>query len=378
MSKQTRRLFTIGILFIVLSSFGQKTRTLLFIGSYTRGEPSTGIYVYEFDTENGSMKKLSEVDTIINPSFINLSSNGKYLYACTETKLMKHKGILAAFKIDSINGQLTLMNKVSAEGENPVYVSVGNSDNFLVNANYDGANLSVFSLKKDGSLNKLEQLIQFKDSGIIKQRQERSHPHAAVISPEGKFVCVPDLGADKIRVFEIMENKLKERKELTIATPPGAGPRHLVFHPNGKFAYCTGELNGNILSYSYSDGKLTFIQTLSSYSKEQPYYATSDIHVSPDGKFLYASNRGEENSISVFSINDKGRLIRIGQEDTGGKHPRFFNIDPSGKFLAVANVETGNVIVFKRDPGTGLLTKTGTEIKVFAPSCIQFRIYKLN
>lgn len=365
-------------LFISFSTLtlAQYNKTLLFIGSYTGGNPASGIYVYEFDPENGALEKLSQVDSIINPSFLNVSSNGKFLYACTESKLPKH-GAIVSYGIDSIHGKLNLISRTGSMGENPVYITAINNNAFLINANYTGGNISIHKLGADGTLDK-GSVISFSGGSINKQRQESAHPHAVVLSPDEKFCFVPDLGSDTIRVFELVKNKielLKERHDLSIRTPDGSGPRHLVFHPDGKFVYCTAELDGNILVYSYQNDQLNFIQTLSSYEKNEPYYSTADIHISPDGKFLYASNRGEENSISIFSVEADGRLKKLGKHDTGGKHPRYFNIDPSGKFLVVANLETGNVVVFKRNADTGLLTKTEHEIKLNSPSCIRFKNY---
>ena len=163
---------------------------------------------------------------------------------------------------------------------------------------------------------------------------------------------------------------------LTIKTTPGAGPRHFTFHPNNKFAYCIEEISGTVSAYSYHNGKLDSIQKIFSYAKTQNAYASADIHISPDGLFLYASNRVTENTLSIFSINQQnGKLKLVGHQSTLGEHPRNFTIDPSGRYLLVANASTNNIVVFKRDIKTGLLTTTGNQIQISSPSCLVMRNY---
>lgn len=359
------------------SIFAQST--LLFVGTYTEGKPDTGIFVYEFNTKTGTgtAKQVSTGKDLVNPSFLTLSPNGKLLYACTDSKLPQH-GNVAAFKIDSTNGNISFVNKQSSMGENPVYVSVNSLNNIVINANYTEGNISVYKTNVDGSLNITCQSIQFTDSSIVKNRQEKSHIHAAVFSPDNKFVFFTDLGSDKIRVFEFNPNDKKpltEKKEWNVNTVPGSGPRHLTFHPNGMFAYCVEELSGKISAYSYKNGKLDSIQRINSYETIRDAYSGADIHISPDGLFLYASNRGE-NTISIFSINlNTGKLKRIANQSTFGEHPRNFVIEPSGKFLLVANAGSDNIIVFKRDLNTGLLTKVKEEISVPRPSCLKIQEY---
>lgn len=357
-----------------------KLKTLLFLGNYTEGKPDKGLYIYSFNEKTGALTYLSHCDSITNPSYITISANGKQLYACTETKLPK-EGSVSSFNIDNVKGKLTFNNKQAAGGENPVYLSLDKSQRFIVNGNYTSGNVSVLKIDSEGKLNLHSQLIQFSEGSINKSRQDKSHIHACVFSPDYKYVFFPDLGADKIRVFEFDSSKaepLVEKKDLTVNTVAGSGPRHFTFHPGGKFAYCTEELSGCVSAYNYRDGELDSIQRIFSYSKKQESYGSSDIHISPDGLFLYASNRWEdENTISIFSINQTtGKLKLIKHQSTFGDHPRMFAIDPSGNFLLVANLVTGNVVVFKRNIKTGLLTKTKHEIKINQPSCPQFRRYK--
>ncbi len=366
--------------FSISPSHGQShSKTYLFVGTYTEETPDLGIYVYEFNTKYGQLKLTSNAENITNPSFITISPNGQFLYACTDTKL-PNAGSITAFKIDSVNGKISFLNKQPSGGENPVYLTVYKNNKFIINGNYTEGNVSVFTANEDGSLNPCSQTIQFAGSSINKIRQDKAHIHSAVFSPKNDYLFLPDLGSDKIRVFEFdstYSKPLIPADHFIVNCVLGSGPRHFTFHPNNKSAYCIEELSGMISVYSYDNGKLDSIQRIFSYSKTQDSYGSSDIHISPDGLFLYASNRWvEENTISIFSIDQNNGLLNlIGHQQTYGDHPRNFTIDPTGNFLLVANQVTNNIVVFKRDLKTGLLTKTENEIKVPRPSCLQMRNY---
>lgn len=372
------------ILIILLTSIGfgasaQLSKTYLFVGTYTNGKPDQGIYMYEFNAQSGSLKQVFSGQNITNPSFLTLSPAGDYLYACTDTKL-PDEGSVSAFKIDSINGSLTFLNKQKSGGENPVYLSTSSHNEFVINANYTEGTVTLFKTNADGSLNAYAQRIQFQGSGPNAKRQDKAHIHASVFSPDYEYIFFPDLGADKIRVFKFNLNEAQALKALEnndYTSVPGSGPRHFTFHPNGLSAYCLEELSGTITAFKYASGKLDSIQRIFSYSKLQEEYNSADIHISPDGRFLYASNRWDnENTIAIFSINkDDGKLTLIGHQSTYGDHPRNFTMDPTGNFLIVANQLTNNLVIFKRDNQTGLLSKTGTEIKVPNPSCLVMRKY---
>jgi 6-phosphogluconolactonase len=365
---------------ILCTSFAQDPSTIyLFVGSYTNGQPDTGIYIYDFNPETGQSTPTGMVDNITNPSFLTISPNGQFLYACTETKL-PYDGSVTAFQIDSVHGKVTIMNQQPSGGENPVYLTVHHSGRYVVNGNYTGGSVSVFTTHDDGSLNPASQIVQFSDSSINPLRQEKSHIHAAVFSPDYNYMFFPDLGADKIRIFQFDTTQaapLIALDSLAVKTTPGSGPRHFTFHPSKPYAYCVEELSGTISAYAYHNGQLDSIQRIFAYSTVQDTYGSADIHISPDGLFLYASNRWvEENTIAIFSINQtSGLLTTVGHTSTYGDHPRNFTIDPTGNFLLVANQVTNNIVVFKRDLLSGLLTKTEQEIMVPNPSCLQMRAY---
>lgn len=368
-------------LLLNLHSFSQPTKTILFVGTYTDDKPDSGIYIYEFNDSTGDLKLVNQGSNITNPSFLAISPNGNFLYACTDTKI-PDAGSVSAFRFDSISGSLTFLNKQTSGGENPVYLTTSKNNEFVINANYTAGSVSVFSTNADGSLNPLSQLIPFKGNSINTRRQEKSHIHAAVFSPDFKHIFFPDLGSDKIRVFAFdptEKQPLKAIEKLDAVAIPGSGPRHFTFHPAKPFAYCIEELSGMVSAFQIENGKLDSIQRIFSYSKLQEDYNSADIHISPDGLFLYASNRWDhENTISIFSIDQgNGTLKFVGHQPTLGESPRNFVIEPSGNFLIVANQFSNNLIVFKRDLKTGLLTKTGNEITVRNPSCLKMRKYGL-
>jgi 6-phosphogluconolactonase (cycloisomerase 2 family) len=253
----------------------------------------------------------------------------------------------------------------------------------VVNANYTGGSISVFPVKEDGGLSPFTQLLQFTGSSVNSTRQEKAHLHAAVFSPAYDYLFAPDLGSDKIRTFKFDATNASAPMTCdsnTLNTIPGSGPRHFTFSPNGNFAYCIEELSGMITAYSYMDGKLDSIQRIFSYSFPRDSYGSADIHLSPDGRFLYTSNRWpDENTIAIFSVDSlTGKLTLAGHQPTYGDHPRNFTLDPSGNFLLVANLSTNNIVVFKRDRSTGLLTKTPYEIILSSPSCLQMRRYNID
>jgi 6-phosphogluconolactonase (cycloisomerase 2 family) len=240
--------------------------------------------------------------------------------------------------------------------------------------------VSVFPVKK-GTIGACVQNIAFTGHGINAERQEKSHIHATVFSPKQDYLMLPDLGADKIRSLEFHPNQekpLDSATETFAVSVPGSGPRHLAFHPNGRFCYCIEELSGTISAYMYEKGKLTSMLHLTNHLwRIKSDYSSADVHLSPDGLFLYASNRGNENNIAIYSVNPLTGLLKpLGFQSVKGDHPRNFVIDPSGKFLIVANQISGNVVVFRRNMITGLLTSTKVNIKVPGASCLQIKKYQ--
>ena len=366
--------FLITAFLLTFNLFSQNT--YVFLGSYNRDLAAEAIKVYQLDTLSGELSKVTSAKNIINPSYLTVSPNGKYIYACTDTKT-PNAGSISSFEFNPENKSLTFLNKQSSGGENPVYVTVHKSGKWIANANYTAGSVSVFPILENGKIDSIAQNFQYTDGSTHKERQTKSHVHSAVFSPQFDYLFLPDLGADKIRCYAFDENKkqpLIETKNPFTKTDLEAGPRHFTFHPNQKFGYCIEEMAGAISVYEYKNGTLKKIQKINTHPdiiKEG--FESSDIHISPDGKFLYATNRGKENNIAIFSIDKKGLLKNIGYQSTFGNHPRVFAMDESGKFIVATNVNSGNVIVFRRNFKTGLLEKTGKEIKMENVSCVQVK-----
>jgi len=371
--KQKKTFLAIAFL-LTFSLFAQNT--YVFLGSYNRDKSAEAIQVFQLDTLNGKLTKFASVKNIINPSYLTISPNGKYVYACTDTKT-PNAGSVSSFEFSPENKTLPFLNSQRSGGENPVYVSVHKSGKWLANANYTEGSVSVYPLLENGKIDSIAQNFQYTDGSTHKERQNRSHVHSAVFSPQFDYLFLPDLGADKIRCYAFDENHKKpliETQNPFTKTDLEAGPRHFTFHPNQKFGYCIEEMAGQISVYKYENGVLNKIQRIATHpDKIKEGFESSDIHISPDGKFLYATNRGKENNISIFEIDQNGLLKNIGYQSTLGKHPRIFALDESGKFLIASNVLTGNVIVFRRNLKTGLLKKTGKTIKMENVSCVQIK-----
>jgi 6-phosphogluconolactonase (cycloisomerase 2 family) len=356
----------------------QAQKPIVFIGSYTTDKTKEGIYVYEMDTVTGALTRLSSVSNIMNPSFLALSANGKYLYACSETQTPE-AGSVSGFAFDLKNKTLSFINSQESGGDNPAFVSLHKNGKWIVNANYSGGSVGVHALSEDGSIKPDAQIIAYKDSSLNKDRQNQSHIHSSVFSPDYKYIFLPDLGADKIRIYKFNDSQnkpLEAAQTPFVKTVAGSGPRHFTFHPNGKFVYCIEELSGTIDAFKYADGKLDKFQRIATHNDQyKDSFGSADIHISPDGKFLYASNRGVENNIAIFAIQNDGKLTSVGYQSTLGDQPRNFTLDATGKFLIVANMKSNDIVVFKRNSKTGLLTKVGTEVKVTSPSCVVIRQY---
>ncbi|MDD7885465.1 lactonase family protein [Flavivirga sp. 57AJ16] len=366
-------------LVLIKFSFAQDASTFLFVGSYTDGEPSQGIHVYSFDKDSGALKLVETKNNLVNVSFLALSPNGRYLYACTEARLQT-PGSVASFEIDSLSGKLKYLNKQTTFGKNPVHVTVDNFGKYVVTSNYTDPVVNLYKCEEDGSLVPATQTFRFEGSSIVIPNQKAAHMHSSYFSSNNKYLFSMDLGSDKIRVFtfDAEKGQLHIEEDLTVNTTKGAGPRHFTFHPNDKFAYCLEELSGTVTSYSYDNGRFTWIDSDLSYSKtSEGIYGAADIHVSPDGKFVYASNRlKDENTIAIFCVDQEmGKLALVGHQKTMGVKPRGFVIDPTGKFLLAGNMESGTVVVFKRDLKTGLLSNTNNTIEVNLPASLKMRTY---
>ncbi len=370
---------SIVFIFLLSSLYGTSQNFYLLIGTYT-GTGSKGVYVYNFNAQTGKATWVSNTDSSTNPSYITLSHSGNLLYAVNETGGAK-PGKVSAYSFNRKNGNLTYLNTELSGGDDPCYVAVSNNDKWIAVANYSGGNVSVLPINKNGSLRPISQLIQDEGSSFNKDRQEKAHVHESVFSPDYTYLFTPDLGTDKVMIYQFnssLSKPLHPSSPAFVITPPGSGPRHITFSPNKKFAYLIHELSGTVTAYSYHMGKLKEIQELPTHPEGfKGVIGSAEVFVSPDNKFLYASNRGDENNITIFSINSvTGKLKLIGYQSVFGKAPRNFIIDPTGNYLLVANQDSDNIVIFKRDKKTGLLTATQNQIKLPKPVCLQ--IVKIN
>lgn len=365
----------IFIMFFLLSmAYAQTpaTKHHLLIGTYSvEGKPN-GIHVYTFDSNTGDFSVEQSVTVLGNASYVAISNDGKNVYAVSE---QDGGGSVNAYAFDATTGVLKFLNRVPADG--PCYVSVDDKKKAVFVGNYGGGSLQAIHLNADGSfVENTVQTIKHEGKSIVTDRQEKPHVHAVVLSPDNHYLLVPDLGTDK--VFQYGINPANDKIVTPAAKPSfdvkaGGGPRHLVFHPDGKHAYLVLELEAAVMALDYDNGQLSAKQTISMVTPDfKGRRSGADIHVSADGKFLYATNRGDANEIIVYSIDNQGKLSLVKRESVQGKTPRNFAIDPSGNFVLVANQDTSDVIIFKRDAKNGTLTATGKKIQVGKPVCLKF------
>jgi 6-phosphogluconolactonase len=346
----------------------------LFTGTYTNNG-SKGIYVYSFDAKTGTIKETGSTENVQDPSYLVVSHNGKYVYSVNETGGEK-PGSVSAFSFDKKSGKLSFLNSQPSMGDHPCYIDIDKSGRYVVAGNYSGGNLAVLETE-NGSLKPAVQVIQHTGSSANKLRQEKAHVHMTQFSPHNKYLFVSDLGIDKILIypFDAKHSKpLNEAGKKEVTINPGNGPRHLVFHPTKNFVYLIEELSGTVSAFTREDGNLKNIQSINAHPDNfDGTKGSADIHVSPDGKFLYASNRGSSNTIAIFEIDQSsGKLANKGFQPTLGTAPRNFAIDPTGNYLLVANQLSNNIVVFKRNKTTGMLSETGRVINVPSPVCLKF------
>jgi 6-phosphogluconolactonase len=356
----------------------------VFLGCYTCGAGAgEGIYTCKLDPKTGVLTPVAVFKEIENPSFVNLSHNGQYLYAVIEIGDFagKKSGGVAAFKIDQQSGKLTLLNQRATDGVDPCHVNIDQTDKVVVITNYTSGSVAVFPVNADGSLGEQKQFIQYQTASHVNPiRQEGPHAHSAFISANNRYMFIQDLGGDYIHQYKIdlTQQKIIENNPTVLQAKPGAGPRHLAFHPNQRYAYIVTELSNTVIvcDYAAQTGLLTEKQIVTTLPADfRGESISADIHVTADGRFLYTSNRGHD-SLAIFAINkDTGELTAIGHQATLGKAPRNFFITPDDKLLLCANQDTNNIVSFWRDKQTGLLTATGQQLAIGKPVCIQMMTY---
>lgn len=364
--------FTLLISIFTLGAMqAQKDKFNLIVGTYTNSCESKGIYVYEFDTNSGDFSFKSASEQLVNPSYLSLSSANDIVYAVNEND-QKQSGAIA-LKYNQQDGKLVILNKSDGKAAGSCYII--NDDKNVITANYGSGSISVFGKNTDGSLTEVKQVVQHTGKGINLKRQDKPHVHIVYFSPGKKYVLANDLGTDIVSVYKYNSDSEKEIIKLhsSVSVSPGGGPRHLIFSKDGKYVYVLQELDGSLITFRYKNGKLEKVSETSILPKEyKGKIQTADLHVSPDGKFLYATNRGETGEITIFKTAKKGKLEFVEQMGTLGKGPRNFAIDPTGNFLLVAHQYSNDIVIFKRDKTSGKLTDTGKKIELCSPVCVVF------
>lgn len=344
----------------------------LLVGTYTQKD-SKGIYVYQFDTISGFSKYKSMAE-ITNPSYLVVSNDEKYVYAVTESNEVTDAA--SAFSFDKKAGKLTFLNSQETKGAAPCYITIDKAGKHVVTANYMGGSITVFDVNANGALSQASLVHAFNGKGVDPDRQTQPHLHCVQFSPDGKYLFADDLGTDLIYRFDVNDsgegNYLKVGKPESFKVADGSGPRHLEFHPNGKYAYLITEMEGTVIGFNYDNekGLLTEFQTVLADTLNAQ--GSGDIHITPDGRFLYASNRLKGDGLAIFSIDQQtGILTKIGYQETG-IHPRNFVITPNGKFLLVASRDNNIIQIFEIDRSTGLLSNTYKDIELSMPVCLKF------
>ena len=360
-------IFIASILMFPLAA--QKNSYRLLIGTYTNTGKSLGIYSYDINMHNDIFTQISVTKDVLNPSFLALTPDKKFVYSVCEST---NGSAANAFSFNEDNGKLTFLNTSQTKSNGPCYISA--TENHVFTANYGGGSLSVFGRNADGSLTDVLQMIQHVGKSINKERQNVPHVHQVIISPDKRYLLANDLGTDKVTVYQY--NSTAAANILTpfdtLSVKPGSGPRHSSFSKNGKRLYLLHEMDGTVSVIEMKNGKLRLIQETTVVTNDKVVIGAADIHLSPDEKYLYATNRGTANNITCFSVTKEGKLIFKQQVSTGGNGPRNFAISPDGQYVFIAHQLTDNIVIFKRDIKTGLLTNTGKYIEVGAPVCLLF------
>jgi len=345
---------------------------IAYFGTYTKPSKSQGIYACRFDSSTGKLTAPTLAAETPSPSFLAVHPNGRFLYAVNE---INGDGMVNAFAIDRSSGALKPLNHVSSRGNGPCHLALDRTGQVLYAANYGSGSITAWPVNADGSLGESTGFDQHTGSSANPDRQKGPHAHGTFLSPDNRFVLTPDLGLDKIFVYRVDAAKaaLPANDPPFFQTAPGSGPRHLAFHPNGKFVYVLTEMGITVVGYRWDAqrGAAEQIQTINAFPAGTRM-SGAEIEVHPNGRLLFASVRGD-NSIAVFQVDPAtGKLTAAGRTPTEGKTPRGFAVAPGGKFLLVGNQDSDSVFKFAIDEKTGALTKTGEPLQIGSPVSIVF------
>ncbi len=355
----------------------------IFVGTYTRGQPgggkAEGIYTYRLSAADGALEPLGVSQAIANPSFLAIAPGHNHLYAINELETFdgKTSGAVSAFAIDQHTGKLSLLNQQATQGSGSCFISIDQTGHWALVANYRGGSASVTPILADGRLGAPAAFVQHSGASLANPlRQEAAHAHSIIPDPSNQYALVADLGMDKIMIYRLdgKSGALTPHTPPFIAARPGAGPRHQVFHPSGRYYYVVNELDSTVSVYAWDAALATGsnVQVISTlpqgFSAES---TTAEIRIAPSGRFVYASNRGHD-SIAIFAVDDKtGKLTAAGHAATQGRNPRNFELTPAGDLLLAANQDSGTVVAFAVNQTTGQLTPTGRVTSVPSPVCVR-------
>jgi len=352
---------------------------LIYIGSYTDDTHAEGVHLAAFDSSSGSLRHLASFDAGVNPSFLALHPNGRVLYVVNETAAHEGRatGAVGAFAIDRDAGGLTRLDVQASGGAAPCHVATDHDGRSALVANYVGGSIALLPIAADGSLVPATQVVQHTGSGADPVRQATPHPHCITVDPSNRFALVTDLGTDRVLVYrlDVASGSLHHLESAGAVLGTGAGPRHLVFHPELSLVFVANELDSTVttLSFDGESGRLTPLR--SHATLPEPWTGANypaGLHVAPSGRTLYVSNRGHD-SVAVFAIDGRTGTLTLEQViPCGGAWPRSFTLDPTGRWLVVANQRSDSVVVFARDVGSGRLTQTSHELAVSRPACVRF------
>jgi 6-phosphogluconolactonase len=345
--------------------------TTIYVGSYTEGtrDSNRGISLLNFDDSTGKLTFRSLEESGPNPSFLTISRDGAHVYAVNETD----DGAVSSLRRDPLTGALTYLGSQLAHGAAPCFVGFDPSGDYVLVANYNGGTIAVFPIGQDGKLEPASEVVDHATGAIKPRRDTPVHPHMIAPTPDGNFIMVTDLGLDATLLYRLQNGKFSLRDDATALAKIGAGPRHFAFSPDGATAYVINELDSTLDVFAYSDGVLSRRQTISSLPDGfKGRSSCAQVLVSDDGRFVYGSNRGHD-SIATWPVRQPtGEVGAPNFVPSGGKTPRNFAIDPSGRWLITAHQDSNNLFVFARDKTTGGLTRTDHEIEVHAPVCVVF------
>jgi 6-phosphogluconolactonase len=365
-------------------SFAEDLR--VFFGTHNSGA-TRGFYEGHFDTATGRLTVPTFEVRSDGCAYFVISPDGKHLYTCNSVTNFggtQHMGAVSAFAMDAATGKLTLLNQLPSGGEDPSYISLDNTGKFALVANYqgnrvpgEGGTVTVFSINPDGSFGKQTAFDQHKGTSVDPSRQKQAYAHSIITDPSNKFALCPDLGLDKVFVYKFDEKTgtLAPNDPPFVTVKPGTGPRHVIFHPNGKIVYVIHEMGSMITSFNWDGqkGALTAFQEISTLPPDFKGASTcAEIRITADARYVYASNRGH-NSIAQFTVDPQsGKLTFVQTVPSGGQTPRNFEFDPAQHWMLVTNHDSNNAVVFKIDPATGKLTQTGDPVAVTYPFCPRF------